>query len=362
MAWSGGNGNGRNKAASACYVACGSAGCRGWAWESRWRTACRQCGQNIPNKYHSKDVDNKVKVGGQQHSGDPSVSKGAPPQAPGDGADGDRIAKLEQVSKLLTQAGYADDDAMVRDAQHRLEAARAERLDSKPAWVKHKNTAEKLQRRKEAFMRLGLDEKQADVAAEIAKLQADTENMVAERPELHLEVSEMEEEVRPLGTKLAERDQSSEGTIDSVPLPQELQGLSNAPASDAALAAKLEELRKVAKEATDMAEQAKVKQAEAAAAAEAETAAAAASAPAGGAPGPQLPTASDQPATDPDQDMADAEALDRELDGHLVALLGGDGVPVTGDEGEGDDPKKAASEQIRGMLRRLRTKRPTPYG
>ena len=112
-----------------------------------------------------------------------------------------------------------------------------------------------------------------------------------------------------------------------------------------------------------MAEQAKIKQAEAAEAAEAATAAAASDAPAGGAPGPQLPTSSAKPPSDPDQDMADAEALDRELDGHLVALLGGDGGAVAGDDsGEGDDPKKAASEQIRGMLRRLRTKRPTPYG
>ena len=308
MAWSGGNGNGRNKAACASYVVCGTAGCKGWAWESRWRTACRQCGHNIPNKYHSKDVDNKVKVGGQQHSVDPPVSRG-PAQTPSDGPDGDRIAKLEQVTKLLTQAGYADDDAMLRDAQHRLEAARAERLDSKPAWVKHKNTAEKLQRKKKALTRL--DEKQADVAAQIAKLQGEAENMVSERAKLHQEVNELEEEVHTLGTKLAEKDPSCEDTIDPALLPQELQGLSKAIASDAALAAKLEELRKVANEATDMAEQAKVKQAEAAAAAEAATAAAAASAPAGGAPGPQLPTASDQPATDPDQDMAYAEALDR---------------------------------------------------
>ena len=61
--------------------------------------------------------------------------------------------------------------------------------------------------------------------------------------------------------------------------------------------------------------------------------------------------------------LADAEALDSELDGHLAALLGGDGGAVAGDDGgEGNNPKTAAAELTRGMRCRLRIKRPTPYG
>jgi len=52
---SNGNRNGRNEAASACYVVSGTARSGRHAWDRPRSTACRQCGHNIPNKYLSKD-------------------------------------------------------------------------------------------------------------------------------------------------------------------------------------------------------------------------------------------------------------------------------------------------------------------
>ena len=305
-----------------------------YSWASRSR--CYNCNKVFPTEIEIRppkpgylsqawDRDHRVAGGGKQW--------GAPlDQVAGwEGQEMDKVTSWEQVKRLLLQAGCSETDQLVQQAHSKLEEAKVQKTEGMPAWVRHKNTTQKLDRKRKALQKAS--DRQVEAEGEIKALTDEMDGLASQKEKLHREIRELEEEVANFGEGAV---QEGLGVAAGLLGPKVVEGLPEEALASGPLAEKVAELQRLAAEATALAKEAKAKVATQAAEA-AEKRAADAAAAAGGTADTQV-----------EADDNDIDVEDGEYEDIVNTLLGDSAGTVLPDQ------RKRVNEQIKGVVSRIR--------
>lgn len=318
----------------------------GYKWTWAGKTRCYNCGKQLPKDiiFKQSSGPSGAGCGRAWHGGVwdtrakdlprvPQQVQQVQAPTPIDDVLMDKVSSLEQVKKLLLQAGWGEEDQAFKDVGAKLEEAKQQKIEGRPAWIRHKHTSDKLQRKKKAYDKVAAKKSEAEATLEEAKKLV--QKLEEDKAQLALEVKELEEEVKAMGAKLAAEEGAKEGStpcqsLESA-LQSELQAIPEELRGTGPLADKLSELKKVVKETADLA--AKAQQEQAAKKKEEE----------------QKRQQEQQAAMDAqgDADMGTA-VPDEDVDRILHTLIG------DGASGLSDDKKKRASQEIMGVVKRIK--------